>query len=120
MVLPILTELKDKPHLLSLLETNPGALIIKFGAEWCGPCKKIESHVKAIMNKMPDTVQSMIIDIDEHLEVYGFLKTKRIVNGIPVILVYYSGNTNYIPDDMVVGANVSEINLLFQRVLQHL
>jgi thiol-disulfide isomerase/thioredoxin len=116
MVLPILTELRDKSHLLDLLKQNTGALIIKFGAEWCGPCKQIESHVVQIMNRLPDTIQSMIIDIDEYLEVYAFLKTKKIVNGIPVLMAYYKGNLNYIPDDIVIGANINQIELFFERV----
>lgn len=117
MPLPILTELTNKQHFQHLLETNPGALIIKFGAEWCTPCKQIEPHVQDIMQKLPDQIQSMIIDVDEWFEVYAFLKTKKMVNGIPVILCYYKGNVSYIPDEVVIGANVSQINQLFQNAV---
>ena len=113
--LPILTELSNKQSFQNALDTNPGIIIIKFGAEWCGPCKKIEGHVKILMNKMPNNVQSYIIDIDNSLEIYSFLKNKKMVNGIPVILAYYSGNTSYIPDDVVIGADAVKINEFFER-----
>lgn len=113
--LPILTELPSKIAFQQALETNPGVMIIKFGAEWCGPCKKIESHVKILMSSMPENVQSYIIDIDESLEVYSFLKNKKMVNGIPAILAYYSENTSHIPDDIVIGADVVKVNEFFER-----
>jgi thiol-disulfide isomerase/thioredoxin len=113
--LPILTELPNKVAFQQALESNPGVIIIKFGAEWCGPCKKIEEHVKILMNSMPGNVQSYIIDIDESLEVYSFLKKKKMINGIPAILAYYSENTSYIPDDMVIGADAVKINEFFER-----
>ena len=40
-----------------------------------------------------------------------------MVNGIPVILVYYKGNLNYIPDDRVVGADTNQIVKLFNNVV---
>jgi thiol-disulfide isomerase/thioredoxin len=115
MSLQILTEIPNKSVFQTVLDTNPGIVIIKFGAEWCAPCKKIEAHVKILMNAMPSNVQSYIIDIDESLEVYSFLKTKRMVNGIPVILAYYKDNTSYIPDDVIIGADVVKINEFFER-----
>lgn len=114
--LPIITELPNKVAFQQALESNPGVIIIKFGAEWCGPCKKIEEHVKILMNSMPGNVQSYIIDIDDSLEVYSFLKNKKMVNGIPVILAYYKNEeTTYIPDDVVIGADAVKINEFFER-----
>ena len=113
--LPILNELPNKQSFQTALDTNPGIIIIKFGAEWCGPCKKIEGHVKILMNKMPSNVQCYIIDIDNSLEVYSFLKNKKMVNGIPAILAYYSENTSHIPDDVVIGADAVKINEFFER-----
>lgn len=120
MSLPILTELPSKIAFQQALESNPGVVIIKFGAEWCGPCKKIEGHVKILMNSMPENVQSYIIDIDDSLEVYSFLKNKKMVNGIPVILAYYKNDdVTYIPDDVIIGADPVKINEFFERSYKH-
>lgn len=118
MPLPQITEILSLTDFTVLLRSNPGLLIIKFGAEWCGPCKKIEGLVNEWYAKMPDNVQTAIIDVDDCFELYGFLKSKKRVNGIPVILCYYKGNLNYISDDTVIGADVNEINLFFERCLQ--
>ena len=115
MGLPIKTEIPNNIAFQETLERNPGLIIIKFGAEWCGPCKKIEAHVKILMSKMPDNTQCYIIDVDESLEVYSFLKNKKMVNGIPAILAYYVGNVSYIPDDSVIGADVIKVNEFFER-----
>jgi len=115
--LPIITEIRNTQHFGELLANNPGKLIIKFGAEWCGPCKKIEKQVHDWMDKMPATVQCCVIDIDESFEIYAFLKTKRRVNGVPAILCYISGNLNYIPDMTVVGADPAQIDLFFEKCL---
>jgi len=100
----------------SLLQNNPGVIIIKLGAEWCGPCKKIEQPVTEWMKKMPRrSIQCIILDIDESFEIYATLKQKKMVNGIPAILAYYAGNVSVIPDDMVVGADLNQIKLFFDR-----
>jgi thioredoxin 1 len=117
-MLPIITEIHDRAHFAQLLRENPGALIIKFGADWCGPCRMIEQDVLKLMNLMPDRVQCAIIDIDKCVDVYSFLKSKKMVNGVPVVLVYYKGNLNYIPDDRVVGANIQEISILFNNAFK--
>jgi len=99
-----------------LLQQNPGVIIIKLGAEWCGPCKKIEHPVTEWMKKMPiETIQCIILDIDESFEIYATLKQKKMVNGIPAILAYYAGNVSIIPDDIVVGADLNQVKLFFDR-----
>lgn len=118
MGLPILTEIRGKEHFAELLQSNPGRLVIKFGAEWCGPCKKIDGLVHDWFGKMPDTVQCVMVDIDQSFEVYAFLKSKKMVNGVPVILCYNKGNLNYIPDNAVIGADINKVNLFFQQCLE--
>jgi thioredoxin 1 len=114
---PILNDIGDVQGFQKLLNENPGEFIVKFGAEWCGPCKRIEAAVKFAFDRMPDTVQTAIIDIDEHLDVYAFLKTKKRVNGVPAILCWKQGNTSYIPDDCVFGADDQQLRLFFERRL---
>jgi thioredoxin 1 len=115
--LEILTEIRDRNHFAELLQTNPGLFIIKFGADWCGPCKKIEGLVQEWFSKTNDKVQCAIIDVDESFDIYAFLKSKKMVNGIPAILCYEKGNHNYVPNDVVIGADVQQVNAFFARNL---
>lgn len=115
MTRPIITEINNTSHLVELLKENPGQFIVKFGAEWCAPCKKIEKDVHFCFERMPDTVQCAIIDIDEHLDVYAYLKMKKMVNGIPAILCWNKGNIGYIPDDVILGADKEQLRLFFER-----
>ena len=95
-------------------------IIVKFTAEWCNPCKKIQPLVNENFNKLNETFVIFEIDIDETMELYYALKTKRMVNGIPSILAYY-GNENrdmdkwYLPSDSVIGADENEVKLFFDR-----
>jgi thioredoxin 1 len=114
--LPIITKIESVIAFQKLLIDNPGVVVLKFGAEWCGPCKKIEGLVEQWFAAMPATVQCCKIDVDESFELYGFLKSKRRINGIPAILAYRKGNLNYIPNDMMAGTDVAQVNAFFQRV----
>jgi thiol-disulfide isomerase/thioredoxin len=111
----IISEIASLQDFKQLLIDNTGVLIIKFGAEWCGPCKLIKNQVDKSFNLMPNNTKCVIVDVDESIEVYAFLKKKRMINGIPAILAYYSENINYIPDDSVSGADTNGINLFFDR-----
>jgi thioredoxin 1 len=115
----VITEM-SKDSFSQLLQTNNGLLIIKFGAEWCGPCKKIDPLVYEWMNKLSTqpNVQCAIIDIDDNFEIYAFLKSKKMVNGVPVILCYKKGNISWIPDKAVVGADERQVNIFFQDCSQ--
>ena len=55
------------------------------------------------------------LDVDECDDLYAMMKSKRMVNGIPVILCYKKGNTSYIPDDSVTGADPGMLAAFFQR-----
>jgi thiol-disulfide isomerase/thioredoxin len=112
---PIITDTISLEVFGELLKINQGIIILKFGAEWCGPCKKIEQQVYAGFNQMPMNVQPIIVDVDDSFELYAFLKSKKMVKSIPTLLCYEKGNVSYVPDDVVVGANVDEINIFFQE-----
>lgn len=118
MPLPIITEITTLVEFKYLLDHNPGVFIIKLGAEWCGPCKKIEPLVKDLMSKiLTDQIQCAIIDVDDSFELYALLKSKRMVNGIPAILAYDKGNGTYIPDRSMAGADPNQIVEFFNTCL---
>lgn len=117
MVLPIITHYENRAEFLASLNNNPGAIIVKFGADWCGPCKLIEDDVHHYFNSMPDTIQCAIIDADKSFDLFAFLKSKKIIKGIPTLLCYYKGNVHYAPDDVVAGADKIELKLFMERCL---
>ena len=40
-----------------------------------------------------------------------------MVNGIPAILCYEKGNVNYVPNDVVIGADPEQVGAFFKRCL---
>jgi thiol-disulfide isomerase/thioredoxin len=109
-----------------ILRQNPGNVIIKFGATWCGPCKRIEAQVGQWFDlltkgdngdKGPSSNTLCIaVDVDNSIDLYGAFKSRRQVSGIPAILLFKQGNLSYIPDDMVVGADVRQVNDFFTGI----
>jgi thioredoxin 1 len=58
-------------------------LIRKFGAEWCGPCKRLQPVLDQIDAEY-DNVDFELIDVDESPE----LAREYGVSGIPALFIY--------------------------------
>ena len=102
---------------LKRLESNPGRLIFKFGAGWCGPCKMVMPQCEHWMRQLPSNRFSFIpVDVEDSFEVYAMLRSKKIVTSVPTMVCYKQGNTNPIaPDYVVIGADVKQVNHFFQQ-----
>lgn len=116
----VISYFQSREHFTRLLENNPGLIILKLGASWCGPCKKIKPVVDAFFASSPDTVICGDIDVDESVDLYTYFKSKRMVNGIPVLMCFKKGNTSYIPDDSVTGTDPVALDAFFKRCGLHL
>ena len=114
----VIERFANRLEFLELLKRNPGLVILKLGAEWCGPCQQIKSTLMNFFSKMPPVVICCDVDVDESMDLYAFLKAKRMVNGIPAILCYCRGNTSYAPDDMVTGSGRGELDAFFNRCIK--
>ena len=88
----IISEITTRDAFFHLLKNNPGLVILKLGAEWCGPCKQIKHIVHAFFATSPSAVVCGDIDVDKSFDFYSMLKSKKMVNGVPVILCYKKGN----------------------------
>ena len=64
----IIRSFENRQHFLETLKVNPGLIIIKFGAEWCGPCKQIENFVHEKFSSLPENVQPVLIDVDDSID----------------------------------------------------
>jgi len=114
----IITKIENRIVFLNLLKDNPGIIILKFGASWCKPCKLIETPVYNFFGSSPDNVICGDIDIDDSFDVFSYLKTKRMVSGVPTLLCYKKGNITYIPDDSVSGYDLNNLNAFFIRCIR--
>jgi hypothetical protein len=116
----IISEIANREAFLILLQNNPGLIVLKLGAEWCGPCKTIQSVVHGFFASSPPEVVCGDIDVDKSFDFYSFLKSKKMVNGIPVLLCYKKGNSTYIPDDIITGSDSQQLHQFFIRCGKHL
>jgi len=111
----IISEIENRDAFMTLLQHNPGLIVLKLGAEWCGPCKTIKQAVNGFFASSPPEVVCGDIDVDISFDFYSFLKSKKMVNGIPALICYKKGNSTYIPDDIVTGSNSQQLHNFFIR-----
>jgi len=116
----VINAFANRDEFLKLLKVNPGLVIVKLGATWCGPCRKIAHLVEGFFASSPPDVICADIDVDESIDLYSYLKQKRMVNGIPVILLYKRGNVSFVPDDSVTGSDPGQLDAFFKRCGLHL
>jgi thioredoxin 1 len=117
----VINAFSNRDEFLKLLKVNPGLVIVKLGATWCGPCRNIAHLVEGFFASSPPDVICADIDVDESIDLYSYLKQKRMVNGIPVILLYKRGNVSFAPDDSVTGGDPAQLDAFFKRCgLHHL
>lgn len=112
----IFTELCNSTTLFQKLSENPGLIIVKFGADWCGPCKKIAPYVKTHLELFDESCHFYDIDIDDNFEIYGFMRTKKMATAIPTILCWKQGSTTYVPDYVLTTSDLNEVETYFKRI----
>jgi thioredoxin 1 len=116
----VITELSVNE--LQKLQKDMGnnVLILKFGAEWCGPCKRIAPTYHAFINTLPTNIIFADINVDDNIDLYMALKRNKMIGAVPVFFAYY-GDTNkkrekwFIPDDSLIGADEVQVAAFFQR-----
>jgi len=116
----IISSFESRDEFMNLMKVNPGLVIVKLGATWCGPCKAIAHIVEAFFATSPPNVICADIDVDESIDLYAYLKQRKMVNGIPVMLMYKKGNVSFAPDDSVTGADPAQLDAFFKRCGLHL
>lgn len=111
--MPVLTEIADREEFQKILNENQGIVIIKFGATWCQPCKLISPYVKELVEKLPQNITVYDLDVDDNFEIYGYLKSKKMVSGIPVLLAYYRENKSFASNECISGVDKNALKEFF-------
>jgi len=116
----IIINIQNKEEFFRILQNNPGLVLLKFGATWCGPCKAVDPIIHNYFVSTPENVVCCILDIDDNFELYGYMKRSRVTNGIPVVLCYDTSNLTIMPTDSVTGANKLELYKFLNRISERI
>lgn len=125
----ISTNIKRPAQLKEIIEKASSAVgggkstIVKLGAAWCAPCSRVQPLFYDFMERYRDDFIWVVVDIDESYELYSFLKSKRVVHGIPAFLRYDAKEEGsaaivHAPDDLVVGADPNQLGHFFARCFE--
>ncbi len=109
----------DRKQFMELINSNNGLIIIKFSAEWCGPCKKITPFVEDEFNKTPDSVTCVSIDVDDNFDLFAFMKKNKMMKGVPTIFAYKKENKTFVPDISTSGSDEKTLIAFFQDCVKY-
>ena len=74
----------------------PGAVLVDFWAEWCGPCKMVAPHLDALAQEYAGKLTVAKVNIDDN----PMTPNDYAVRGIPTMILFKDGK----PVDTKVGA----------------
>ena len=74
----------NKTNFKETINSNEPVLI-KFGSNWCGPCKIVGKTLEEIQSTLPYKVYE--VDVDENME----LCEEYEITNIPVVILFKSG-----------------------------
>lgn len=113
----------DRTMLKGILCSNKEYIIVKLSAEWCSPCKKVKPIVEDCLINLdkinkPNRVALYDVDVDSCFDLFAFYKSKKVISGIPAVMVYYPVEDRdidfyYLPTTQVNGFNEEQLRNVF-------
>jgi thioredoxin-like negative regulator of GroEL len=101
------------------IEHNTGIVIFRLVSPWCKFCNGTramwDNFVQQVANCSAD-VTCHEIDIDASPDVYAYLRSKRIITGIPCALAWYRGNHTIGPDESCTSGRPQDMTAFFNKM----
>ena len=82
-----LAELNDANFDKEVLQSNI-PFLVDFGAEWCGPCKKIHPIVEELSSEFEGKIKTGYFDIGVSTDT----PTKLGIMSVPTVIIFKNGN----------------------------
>ena len=67
---------------------NNHPVVVKFGADWCGPCRGMDAAIDDLEPRFSARAKFLKIDIDKRPELFTHYRSG---NGIPQIMIFKDG-----------------------------
>ena len=100
-------KIKSKKEFEDILKENGDkTVVLKFGAEWCGPCRLMENIIANIEKNPENNAVFVSCDVDEADETDPDFLTENSVRNVPLTLVY---NDEMIADRIVGALSEKEL-----------
>lgn len=101
-------EATDESYAKDLVVPEP--VFVKFGAEWCGPCKSIQPFLDELAVEYAGKIKFVNVDIDKT----STIAQKYSIRGVPTMLFIKDGSVV----NTIVGAQTkSRIQLALDTLL---
>jgi len=70
-----------------LVKNSNGVQLVKFGADWCGPCKAVEPTLNQLSSEFQGKAEVYEINVDQEPN----LARDFNVRGIPAVMIFKNG-----------------------------
>lgn len=82
------TQPPNDPWFQSVVVKSSRPVLVKFGAEWCPPCREMEPVLDDLSSQMSSQIKVIRIDVDQMPE----LASHYGVSSIPRLILFKNGN----------------------------
>ena len=84
----IIKEIESVEEFNEIMKSN-SPKVLKFWAEWCGPCKMLKPHIERLANEYNERVSVFAVNVDNLSEIAA----KYNVSSIPTLVLTKDGSS---------------------------
>ena len=67
---------------------NSDPVVVKFGADWCGPCRSMDKSLDLLESRFSNRARFLKINVDEKPELFAYYRSG---SGVPQIMIFRDG-----------------------------
>jgi thioredoxin len=106
----MLKKIDSKAHLNEILKNNQ-KVVLKFYADWCGPCRMITPPMEGMAEKYKENIVFYEVNVDSLSDV----AQEHNVSALPTIIFFHNSKEF----DKIIGANLNSIMETAEKLSKH-